>query len=180
MLSLNCVFSENKVKMRTKRAALSSFSDFAADAEQKGADPARVDPHIPEKTPAQGVFVQELFAPAQTGHDGADIPGAHPLGVNLGIPQQLLTAVGEHAYHPVEHIFLPKPGNEDHVAPPDGARRQIQEDRIPGGEVGRHAGARNGHRDMGVPLPQKGADGIEIALSVEDLRHNAAPFLFSV
>jgi hypothetical protein len=31
---------------------------------------------------------------------------------------------------------------------------------------------------MGVPLPQKGADGIEIALGVEDLRHNAAPFLF--
>jgi hypothetical protein len=71
----------------------------------------------------------------------------------------------------MEHILPPEPPEEDHVAPLDGSPGQVEKDRIPGIQKGGHAGARNGDRDMGVPLLKKPADGVEIGLGVEDLWH---------
>ena len=158
-------------KMRTKPCASSSFFDFVPDAVDIGAHPACTDPHIPEKPPAQGAAVQELLPPACAGDNGTDILRPHPLGANLGIPQQLQTAVGEHGHDPVEHILPPEPGEEDHIPLFDGTAGKVEEDRITGIQEGGHAGARNGDRDMGMPLLQQGADGVEIALGVEDFGH---------
>ena len=102
------------------------------------------------------------------------------LRADLGIPQQLQCPIRKHPDYPVEHIFHPKAGKEDHISHLDGPGGQVQIDRVAGVEKGGHAGARHGDGDVGVALVQKVADGVEIGGGVEDLWHGGPPFLFVI
>ena len=152
------------------------FSEQLPEAVYIRPETADVPPGAPEEPPAQAFFVIELLSPAQAGDHGPDLFRTDLLRGDLGIPQQLECPVREHPDYPVEHIFHPEPDKEDHISHLDGPGGQVQEYRIAGVEEGSHAGARHGDGDVCVALAEQGADGIEIALGIQNFRHGAAPF----